>query len=155
MAEVAKEEGSIEASALADTLNETGDAIENKLVKIDLKIADKASEEYKVLKKTAGLFSERSALNKACKVDEQNLKEAVWERILHLTDEEIDQLMYEKWFGTVQTRIVDLIRIPLQKELDLLKVLKERYADTIDSIDAEIADMEKELEAMIQELVVI
>ena len=88
-------------------------------------------------------------------MDEQNLKEAIWERILHLTDEEINQLMYEKWFGTVQTRIVDLIRIPLQKELDLLKVLKERYADTIDSIDAEIADMEKELQDMMQELVVI
>lgn len=155
LAEAAKEEGRIEASALADTLNETGDAIENKLVKNELKIADKASEEYKVLKKTAGLFSEKSALNKECKVDEQNLKEAIWERILHLTDEEINQLMYEKWFGTVQTRIVDLIRIPLQKELDLLKVLKERYADTIDSIDAEIADMEKELQDMMQELVVI
>ena len=155
LAEAAKEEGRIEASALADTLNETGDAIENKLVKTELKIADKASEEYKVLKKTAGLFSEKSALNKECKVDEQNLKEAIWERILHLTDEEINQLMYEKWFGTVQTRIVDLIRIPLQKELDLLKVLKERYADTIDSIDAEIADMEKELQDMMQELVVI
>jgi type I restriction enzyme M protein len=75
-------------------LNEAGEAFENSKVKGELKKAEKDTVEYELLKKVEKLFIDKSEISKAVKAEEKALKEAVQERILTLTDEEIDNLMY-------------------------------------------------------------
>src|SRR5699024_4183535 len=108
LAEAANVEDSLEESALSDTLKEAGDALESKKVKQELKNVVKGSEEYQILKRVETLFSDKSTLNKAIKAGEKALKEAVEQRITELTDEEIDLLMYKKWFSALEYTVQNL-----------------------------------------------
>ena len=63
--------------------------------------------------------------------------------------------MYIKWFDGVEEKMVQLAENPVKKDLDVLKMLNERYSETLADIDDEIAKVEKELEAMMSELVVL
>ncbi|EAE6318045.1 type I restriction-modification system subunit M [Listeria monocytogenes] len=159
LVEAAKVEDSEENIALFESLKknaegEPQDSFETKTVKAELKKITKDSPSYKLLKKVDGLITEKSALGKEIKAKENELKEAVYERILVLTDEEIDELVFEKWFGTMVDDLVKLIELPLKKELDIIKQLHERYAETLDDIDQESKKLENELEKLMSELVV-
>ncbi|WP_195509949.1 type I restriction-modification system subunit M [Clostridium tyrobutyricum] len=157
--EAAKVEDSEENSALYDALkknedDEPGDAFDNKLVKAELKKAEKGSEEYELLKKVETLTNKKSSITKAIKSKEKELKDAVQERILVLTDEEIDNLMYKKWFGSTAQKMVALVQIPLKAELNSLQMLQERYANTLSEIDMEIENLMSKFESLKSELVV-
>ncbi|EAF3070723.1 type I restriction-modification system subunit M [Listeria monocytogenes] len=159
LVEAAKVEDSEENIALFESLKknaegEPQDSFETKTVKAELKKITKDSPSYKLLKKVDGLITEKSALGKEIKAKESELKEAIYERILVLTDEEIDELVFEKWFGTMVDDLVKLIEIPLKKELNIIKQLHERYAETLDDIDEESKKLENELEKLMSELVV-
>lgn len=154
LVEAAKVEDSDEANALGESLNEAGEAFDNKSIKAELKKASKGTVEYNLLKKVEKLFTDKSALSKAVKADEKALKEAVQERILSLTDAEIDNLMYEKWFGNTVDAIVGLVEIPIKTELSTLQMLNNRYADTLSTIDEESRSLESALEALMSDLVV-
>ncbi|WP_339244762.1 type I restriction-modification system subunit M [Paenibacillus sp. FSL F4-0243] len=154
LVEAAKVEDSDEADALGGILNEAGEAFENKSVKSELKKASKGTDEYKLLKNIEELFTDKSALSKAVKEDEKALKEAVQERILTLTNEEIDRLIYEKWFGNTVETIVGLAELPLKTELNMLQMLHDRYADTLSALDEESRDLESAFEVLLSELVV-
>lgn len=154
LVEGAKVEDSDEANALGEILNEAGEAFENKSIKAELKKVSKGSVEYNLLKKVEKLFSDKSELSKTVKANEKALKEAVQERILTLTNEEIDNLMYEKWFGNTVDAMVDLVETPLKKELSILQMLQNRYADTLSAIDEECNGLESAFEALMSELVV-
>ncbi|EAF5414634.1 type I restriction-modification system subunit M [Listeria monocytogenes] len=159
LVEAAKVEDREENIALFESLKknaegEPQDSFETKTVKAELKKITKDSPSYKLLKKVDGLITEKSALGKEIKAKENELKEAVYERILVLTDEEIDELVFEKWFGTMVDDLVKLIELPLKKELDIIKQLHERYAETLDDIDQESKKLENELEKLMSELVV-
>lgn len=159
LVENAKVEDSVENSALFVALkknenDEPGDSFDSKSLKAALKEANKDSEEYKLLKKVDNLLSRKSSLNKDIKNEEKELKDAVQERILSLTDEEVDKLMFKKWFGSTTNQMVDLIKIPLKAELDTLEMLVKRYADTLSDIDNEIESLMSEFEALRSELVV-
>lgn len=154
LAEAAKVEDSDEANALNDILNESGESFENSKVKSELKSATRDTLEFSLLKKVEKLFADKSDLNKAVKANEKALKEAVQERILTLTDEEIDGLMYEKWFGNTLTAVVGLVESPLKTELNTLKMLHNRYLKTLSEIDEEIRDLESQFKELVNELVV-
>ena len=159
LVEAAKVEGSEENNALYDVLkknedDEPGDAFDNKSVKAELKKAEKGSEEYELLKKVETLINKKSSLIKDIKSEEKELKDAVQERILVLTDEEIDNLMYKKWFGSTAEKMVNLVQIPLKAELNTLQMLEERYTNTLSDIDTEINSLMSEFEALKDELVV-
>jgi type I restriction system adenine methylase (hsdM) len=159
LVEAAKVEDSLENNALYDALkknedDEPGDTFDNKLLKTELKKAVKGSKEYELLKKVETLINKKSSLAKDIKTEEKELKDAVEERILVLTDEEIDKLMYKKWFGNTADKMVALVQIPLKAELNTLTMLEERYANTLDSIDMEIESLISEFEALKNELVV-
>lgn len=152
--EAAKVEDSDEANALGDTLNEAAEAFDNKLVKAELKRVSKGTTEYNYLANVDQLNADKSALSKAIKADEKALKEAVQERIEMLTNEEIDNLMYEKWFGNTVDALVRLIEIPLQNELNTLQMLHNRYADTLPAINEESRSLESAFEVLMSEMVV-
>lgn len=153
--EAAKAEDSEEANALGETLNEAAEAFEPKLIKAELKKAVNGTAEFDLLKKVEQLFTEKSELNKAVKADEKALKEAVQERFLTLTNDEIDGLMYEKWFGNTVKSMIDLVEQPLKRELNTLHALHNRYADTMAAIDDEMNSLERALEALMSELLVV
>ncbi len=152
--EAAKVEESEEAFALGDALNarETGFTIG--AVRTELKAAEKGTEAYTHLQTVERLMSERTTTDRAVKALEKELKEATEERIETLTDAEIDALMVKKWFGNIVGGMTRLIENPLKADLDTLKMLKERYTDTLETIDEEADQLEQELEALMQELVV-
>lgn len=157
--EAAKVEDSEENNVLFDALkkkedDEPGDAFDNKLLKAELKKSQKGSGEYVLLKKVETLINSKSALTKEIKSQEKELKDAVQERILILTDDEIDKLMYKKWFGNTQQQMVGLVKISLKAELDSLQMLQERYTNTLTEIDTEIECLMGEFEALKKELVV-
>lgn len=154
LVEAAKVEDSDEASALGEALNETGEVFDNKAIRAELKKATKGTVEYVLLKKVEKLFTDKSVLSKALKADGKALKEAVQERILTLKNEEIDNLMYEKWFGNTVETIVALIEIPLKTELSTLQMLHNRYTETLSAIDEESRNLESTFEALMSELVV-
>ncbi|QUH31148.1 type I restriction-modification system subunit M [Vallitalea guaymasensis] len=159
LVEAAKDEDSKEYNALYDVLkknkdDEIGNAFDNKLLKTELKKAQKDTEEYHLLKKVETLISNKSSLIKAVRIEEKELKDAVGERILVLTDAEVDMLMYKKWFGSTVEKMVGLVHIPLKAELNSLQMIQERYADTLSEIDMEIDRLMSEFEALKDELVV-
>ncbi|HFI0470653.1 TPA: type I restriction-modification system subunit M [Streptococcus suis] len=160
LVENAKVEDSEEYNALFDVLKknddgEAQDSFEGKLVKVALKEATKGSVEFGFLKQVDDLAKEKSAVAKEIKTKEQELKELVSNRIQVLTDEEVDQLLYKKWFGQVTDKALELVELPLKAEIAIIEELHNRYAETLDDMDAEIALLETELENLMKELVVL
>ena len=77
------------------------------------------------------------------------------DRILQLTDEEVDQLLYKKWFGSVIEKVEDLVELPLKAEIAVIDELNKRYSETLEKLDNEMELLEKELECLMKELVVL
>ncbi len=160
LAENAKVEDSDEYNALFDFLKkndegEAKDSFESKLVKESLKESKKGSLEYELLKRVADLMKEKSAVNREIRTKEIELKGLIAKRIPQFTVEEVDQLLYKKWFGSVIEKVEELVQSPLKTEIAVLEELNNRYSETLDNLDDEIAKLEKELEAMMNELVVL
>lgn len=152
--EAAKVEESEEEEALGDALNAREDGFTIGAVRSELKLVDKDAKAYEILKKVERLLKDRTALNRSIKEEENALNEAVEDRIEQLTKEEIDRIMFDKWFGHLAAHMKALIEQPLKKELEQLRALQERYAETLESIDEESKRLEAEFEAMLAELVV-
>src|SRR5699024_1308337 len=154
LVEATKVEESDEEAALGDALNAREDDFTLSNIKSEMKNVENDSTEYELLDKVKKLLEEKSTLNKDIKAKEKALNEQVEEKIEELTDEEIDQLMKQKWFGDLTDNMTQLIEIPLKNELDTLKELKTRYADTLESIEKESQSLEAQFEEMLKELVV-
>src|SRR5699024_8453821 len=152
LVEAAKVEESDEEATLGDALNAREDDFTLTAVKAEMKNVEKDSSEYELLDKVKKLLEEKSALTKEIKAKEKVLNEQVEGEIEDLTDEEIDQLMNQKWFGDLTDNMTQLIEIPLKKELDTLKELETRYADTLETIEKESQSLEAQFEEMLKEL---
>lgn len=151
--EKAGTEDSDEAEILGDSLKDKSD-FDTKLLTGNAKEAKAGSEEKKMLTAVKKVYDEIKKLNKEIKDKETQLKKDVQGRYPNLTVPEIEKLYWRKWFEDINGRIVALVREPLDAELKDIEMLENRYAQTIDEMDAEIAAAEKELEAMQGELVV-
>ena len=135
LVEAAKVEESDEEAALGDALNTREDDFTLSAVRSEIKNVEKDSNEYELLDKVKNLLDEKSTLTREIKAKEKALNEQVEDKIENLTDEEIEQLMYQKWFGDLTNDMTQLIEIPLKNELDTLKELQARYADTLETIE--------------------
>ena len=157
--EASKYEDSDEHTILYGTLkknsdDEIKDAFENRKVRSALKTSEKGSKEEVVLKNTYKLLTEKTKINKVIKIKEIELKEAIFNRLSCLTDEEIDQLVFEKWFGDITNKLISLVEEPLKEELSRLDMLNNRYSSTLSDIEFEITKMESDFESLLTELVV-
>ncbi|MBM7696672.1 N-6 DNA methylase [Salimicrobium jeotgali] len=154
LVEAAKVEESDEEATLGDALNAREDDFTLTAVKAEMKNVAIESSEYELLNQVKKLLEEKSVLTKDIKAKEKALNEQVEDKIENLTDDEIDQLMYQKWFGDLTNNITQLIEIPLKNELDTLKELQARYAATLETIEKEGQSLEAQFEKMLSELVV-
>lgn len=152
--EAAKVEESDEEVALSEALNDKEDAFLIGSVRSLLKETTKGSTDATLLKKVEVLLNEKTTLNREIKKLNQELKEAIEARIETLTNEEIDVLMHDKWFGSLVSKGMRLIENPLTEELAVLEQLQARYSDTLSTLEEESKQLEQELEEMIQQLVV-
>lgn len=160
LVEVSKEEDTLENSALYDALkknedDEPQDSFDSKDLKTSLKEFAKGTAEYNLLKKVEKLLDEKAALTKKIKDNDTQLKNIVEEKIVSLTDSEINDLMFRKWFGTTVEEMMNLITIPIKTELDALNMLKDRYENTLTDIDNEIGIRMSEFELLQNDLAVI
>ncbi|MBI9069067.1 MAG: type I restriction-modification system subunit M [Salinivirgaceae bacterium] len=158
LVEAAKVEDSEEYDALFETVkkdkdDEPTDSFDKSRLTSELKSIDKKSEKYKLLKKVDRLIADSAKLTKELKSEEKELRDAVEERILVLTDEEIDKLLHYKWFGKTTKQIVDLIQVSVKSELTILQKLENRYADTLDEIDGQIGSLLADFELLKNDLV--
>lgn len=160
LVEAAKVEDSEEYEALYESLkknedDEPQDAFEAKMIKAELKIAEKGTPEFEWLKRVEKLLADKSSTNKSIKEKEKQLKEAVESKIENLTNEEIDMLVFEKWFAGTVDALVGLVEKPLRQELSTIALLEKRYTQTFNEIDAQVSELEKAFEALASELVVV
>ena len=158
LVEAAKVEGSDENEILYECLTknkegEAGNSFTAKAIKDELKEYKKDTDEYKLLKNVEKLMSDRTKINKEIREKEKELKELVEERILILTEEEIDSLVFEKWFGNLMEEMISLIEKPLKDELEILKMLDDRYKSTLNDLDEEYSELEASFESLLSELV--
>ena len=156
--EAAKEEATDEYYALNDLLkrdddDEVKEAFDAARVNKTLKKLAKTDESFELVKKAYDLLERIKKLKKSIKDDRKSLDEKVYARFETLTHEEIDQLMWNKWFGTITNDIGKILEAPVLKELDILYMLNERYSDTLQSIDLEINNIEKSIDDMMKEMV--
>ncbi len=159
LVEAAKVEDSEENDALVESIkknkeDELSDSFDKKALKSELKNIEKGSAKYKLLKKVDSLITDSTILSKELKNEEKNLRDAIEERILVLTDNEIDMLLYHKWFGKTVNDIENLINVSVKSELSTLQKLENRYSDTLDQIDEEIKSLLLDFEALKADLVV-
>lgn len=160
LVEAAKVEDSEEYEALFDIIkkdkdDEPTDSFDKSSLSSELKGTDKKSEKYKLLKKVDNLMTTSATLTKELKNEEKELWDAVQERILELTDDEIDKLVYHKWFGKTVNDIVELMHVSVKSELNILQKLEERYSDTLDRIDEQIEKLLVDFEALKDDLVMV
>ena len=156
--EAAKDESSDEYYALngllkRDDNDEVKDTFDATCVNKTLKNLAKTDESFELVKKTYDLLSKTKKLRKSIKDDRKSLNEKVYARFVILSHEEIDLLMWNKWFGTIMSDFSKTLESPVIKELEVLSMLNERYSDTLQSIDLEINNLEKSLEDMMKDLV--
>lgn len=158
LVEAAKIEGSDENEILYECLTknkegEAGNSFTAKAIKDELKEYKKGTDEFKLLKNIETLMNNRLKINKEIREKEIELKELVEERILILTEEEIDSLVFEKWFGNLIEEMISLIEKPLKDELEILKLLDDRYKSTLNDLDEEYSELETSFESLLSELV--
>lgn len=159
LVEAAKTEATPEYDALFDMLkknddDEPQDSFESKKVKAALKESEEGSDGTGYLKRVSNLMAAKTKVNREIKNAKADLQEDIYDRIEKLTNEEIDQLMQEKWFGVFEEKMVELVTQPLLADLQTLAMLNDRYADTFDDIDSQISQAEADLNSLMQDLVV-
>jgi type I restriction enzyme M protein len=159
LVEAAKVDDSEENNALIEAIkkneeDEPGDAFDNKALKEELKKSKNGSIEYVLLKKVESLINNKIVLTREIKTEEKELDDAVQDKIIILTDEEIDMLMYKKWFGNTMLQMVGLIQVTLKEEVNFLQKLEDRYSYTLSDIDTQIEQLMKDFEMLNNELVV-
>lgn len=150
-----KEENlSSEESVLSDYLkDDDSEELDQKKIKAGLKRKEIAPEEYAVLSVLENVNNKITNKKKEIKIAKLKLEEQVQEKIENLTKEEVELLMHKKWFCELKSDVEKLLIKPLNKDLDDLNVLIEKYSYTISDIDNQIQSLEADLEVVKRDLV--
>ncbi len=150
-----KSESDGSSNILYECLNEAGETLDRTKIKKQISEPNIDISDLEILKKAEKLFNEKSKITKELKDNQKRLKESVQEKIPNLTNEEIEKLMYKKWFGSVADELAGLVTHALQSELEVIATLYERYKDTLDDIDAQLIELTKEFLKLKKDLVVL
>ncbi|MGX7349235.1 type I restriction-modification system subunit M [Dolosicoccus paucivorans] len=154
LVESAQVEDSDENEVLGESLNTSKNSFIVGSIRKEMKNYEEDTEEYELIQKVLELLSKRTEMTRTRREKTKTLDERVQNHILELTNEEIDQLVYKKWFGDLVENMTRLIEVPLKEELDIIKELNERYKDTLDDLDAEYKELEASFKEMVSQLVV-
>lgn len=153
--EYAKDDSNQDYEVLGNCLNNEREKLERKKIKANIKELDKGDSDREILEQCEKLFSDKTVVNKKIKNIKQEINDAVQEKILSLKDEEIDKLLFEKWFGNLQDEMNQLIMTPVNKELESIKLLENKYIETLDCINEQISNLDNDVKDLMEELVVV
>lgn len=145
----------------ADTIKEGGDGFVNAAVSKEVKqlireakengAFDEDSFEAKLIKVDA-LITEEKALKKAVKDDSAALHLQTKATIEGLTDAQVFELLELKWISPLLTELHKLPDILINTLTSKLHTLAEKYATTYGDVEKAIANTEKELSDLIDQL---
>lgn len=100
------------------------------------------------------LLQDKKRIKEELKQHNEILNQKTMESYPHLTEQQIDKLMYQKWFGSTITELLDLIHKVFKSELETLDMLNTRYSKTLTKLDEKTAEIETSFERLMSELVV-
>ncbi|MBS4010717.1 MAG: N-6 DNA methylase, partial [Roseovarius sp.] len=144
--ELAEEHGA-EGGLLADALTDTG-----KLTAASVKTRDKSgeadAEERPLLKQAAKLIAEEAAAKKAAKEAEAALTAAVFKAYPELTEDDIRTLVVQdKWITDITAAIGAEVEARTESLTARVRVLTERYGQTLPQIMDDLAGLEARVAA--------
>lgn len=144
-----------------DTVNEDGSGFVNanvskaaKIFRAEAKkgaVFDEDSYEKKIIK-VDDLLNEEKNLKKEIKAYEDKLIVNTIETIEHLSDEQIETLLYEKWIRPLEVKLFDMPETIVQNLCDKIRLLAEKYEVTYSHIEEEIREVSNSLSEMMGEL---
>lgn len=134
----------------ADYVNE--DKFVFKEVNKALKNADIEPETKEKLKTASALNTEEKALKSEVKKESALLEEKTKATIESLSDEQVKQLLKEKWINPLIHNLMQLPDRIVSELVDKLKTLTKKYETTFAEVESQIEETEKELSLMIDDL---
>ena len=149
-----------EYEELFDTLNEeekeadyvNEDSFVFAEVKKALKNKDIEPETKEKLKSVEALNAEEKALKSEVKKESALLEEKTKETIENLSDEQVLDLLKEKWINPLIRNLMQLPDRIVSELVDKLKALEKKYETTLAEVESQIEETEKELSLMIDDL---
>lgn len=134
----------------ADFVNE--DSFVFAEVKKALKNKDIEPETKKKLKEVETLNTEEKELKSEVKKESALLEEKTKKTIESLSDEQVRQLLKEKWIHPLIQNLMQLPDRIVSELVDKLKALAKKYETTFAEIESQIKETEKELSLMMDDL---
>ncbi|HEY9574716.1 MAG TPA: type I restriction-modification system subunit M [Lachnospiraceae bacterium] len=134
----------------ADYVNE--DSFVFAEVKKILKNADIEPETKEKLKFVEALNIEEKALKSEIKKESALLEEKTKATIESLSDEQVMELLKEKWINPLIQNLMQLPDRIVSELVDKLKALAKKYETTFAEVESQIEETEKELSLMIDDL---
>ena len=151
------------ASEIETMISELSDENREKYIEEDKLLTKELAADVKAMQKDPELrdkelmalqaqLEKQKEQNRLLKRLREDLIDSTCHRIENLTDKEAYGLLFDKWIRPLCDKVFSMPNeLQTAVEKDVL-ALKKRYADTLLSVDTQIADAEKELAAMLDEL---
>lgn len=138
-------------------LKEGGEAFDFKEVKTMLKQlkyeTDNDSIELKeTLQLVISLQEDEKSLRKLVKEKEAQLLSLSKTTIENLTDDQVNELLQEKWINPLINELSDLPNQVINRLITCITSLSHKYSNTLKNIEQQIHETEKQLAAMMDEL---
>ncbi|RRJ16490.1 type I restriction-modification system subunit M [Lachnoanaerobaculum orale] len=140
---------------ITEALNDTNDAFVFKNIKAvikSLKADGESKELIESLEKAEKLNNEEKKLKTEIKQGEDELHLETKAKIESLSEEEVNNLLHEKWSSPIYNGILDLSDDMLKVFTKDVEALSTKYAVTMDDLEKEIKETEKSLASMLSEL---
>lgn len=140
---------------ITEALNDTNDAFVFKNIKAvvkSLKADGESKELIESLEKAEKLNNEEKKLKTEIKQGEDELHLETKAKIESLSEEEVNNLLHEKWSSPIYNGILDLSDDMLKAFTKDVEALSTKYAVTMDDLEKEIKETEKSLASMLSEL---
>lgn len=140
---------------ITEALNDTNDAFVFKNIKAvvkSLKADGESKELIESLEKAEKLNNEEKKLKTEIKQGEDELHLETKAKIESLSEEEVNNLLHEKWSSPIYNGILDLSDEMLKAFTKDVEALSTKYAVTMDDLEKEIKETEKSLANMLSEL---
>lgn len=140
---------------ISEALNDTNDAFVFKNIKAvvkSLKADGESKELIESLEKAEKLNNEEKKLKTEIKQGEDELHLETKAKIESLSEEEINNLLHEKWSSPIYNGILGLSDEMLKAFTKDVEALSTKYAVTMDDLEKEIKETEKSLASMLSEL---
>lgn len=135
-----------------DFVNESKDAFVPAEIKKALKAKDAEPQTLEVLKKADALITREKTLRRQIKTDSIALHTRTKETIEGLSDEDVMALLQKKWIVPIVKSLHSLPGAIISDFTGKLEAICKKYETTFAEVEAEIADTERSLISLLDEL---